>query len=160
MSSGSPTVLLAVGIPLGVITFLLVLFAFIFTMVRRRFAQARALLEQEGIALDSGPQWITIHYSAFRARGIRIGAGVNKSRGSLVLTRQGRIILMPGFSGRYWLVPPNITVGIAEDGRLHIHSDSPSGEGASGSIDYRIAVPEAAAWMNALTQAGARPHPG
>ena len=95
-----------------------------------------------------------------RARGIRIGAGVNKSRASLVLTRQGRFILMPGFRGRYWLVAPNITVGIAEDGRLHPHSDNPSGEGASGSIDYRIAVPEAAAWMNALTLAGAQPHPG
>jgi hypothetical protein len=160
MSSGSPTLLLAIGIPAAVVTFLIVLFAFIITMVRRRFAQARAALEHEGIALESGPRWMTIRYSSFRARGMRIGAGINKTRGSLVLTRQGRIILMPGFQGRYWLVPPNITVGIAEDGRLHIHCDKPSGEGASGSIDYRIAMPEAAAWMTALTQAGAQPLAG
>jgi hypothetical protein len=160
MSSGSPTLLLAIGIPVAVVTFLLVLFVFIFSMVRRMYAQARALLEQEGIALDTGTQWITIRYRGFRARGIRIGAGINKARASLVLTRQGRIILMPGFQGRYWLVPANVTVHIAEDGALHIHSDKPSGEGASGSIDYRVAMPEAVAWMNALTQAGARSSAG
>jgi hypothetical protein len=157
MSTGT---LLAVGIPVSVLTFLLVLFTFIFTMVRRRMAQARALLEQEGIVLDTGTCWITIRYQGFRARGIRIGVGINKARCSLVLTRQGRIILMPGFTGRYWLVPPNVTVRIAEDGALHIHSDNPSGEGAAGTIDYRVATPEAAAWMNALTQGGARPSPG
>jgi hypothetical protein len=157
MSTG---LLLGVGIPAGVLAFLLVLFTFIFTMVRRRMAEARAMVEQEGIVLDTGTQWITIRYQGFRARGIRMGVGINKARCSLVLTRQGRIILMPGFSGRYWLVPSNITVGVAEDGALLIHSDRPSGEGASGTIDYRVAMPEASAWVSTLMQAGAQPRAG
>ncbi|HEX3343464.1 MAG TPA: hypothetical protein VHS09_02780 [Polyangiaceae bacterium] len=155
-SADDTTLLLAVGIPVGVLLFVGVLLIFIFSMVRRSFARTRALVEQEGIVLDTGTQWITIRYRGFRARGLRVGAGINKARCSLVLTRQGRIILMPGFQGRYWLVPANVTVGIAGDGALHIHSDNPSGEGAAGSISYRVAMPEAATWVNALTQAGAR----
>jgi hypothetical protein len=156
VSSDGLVILLAVGIPLAVLAFVAVLLVFIFGRVRAATARARAALEHEGIALDSGPQWITVHYRNFRAPGLYRGVAVTKTRGSLILTRPGRIVLIPLARGRYWLAPPNVTVRVAPDGALHIHSDQPSGQGVSGSIDVRVAAIDASAWMVALTQAGAR----
>ena len=46
------------------------------------------------------------------------------------------------------------TVGVAEDGKLRLHSDDPPS--ASGSIDFRFNVGDTEAWVKALTDAGAR----
>jgi hypothetical protein len=156
MSGTSLAVLLCVGIPVVAVAYAYMLVR----LIRRAAARARAALETEGIVLDTGTQWITIYYKRFRARGIAIGVGVNKARAALVLTRENRIILVPGFRGRYWLTPSGVSVGIDPGGRLHIHSDAPSGQGASGTVDYHVAMPEPATWVNVLLQAGARPLTG
>ena len=48
------------------------------------------------------------------------------------------------------------TVDIADNGALRIHSDDPPG--ATGSIEYRVTLTDAQAWVSALVQAGARGH--
>jgi hypothetical protein len=156
MSSTGAIVLvvsLGVGIPLLVATIL----AVVFRSVARATARERAALDREGVILDSGPLWITVRYTNFRAPGIYRGAAVSKTRGSFVLTRE-RLVLTPGFRrvrlrvSRSDLV--RFTVGIGEGGVLRLHSDDPPG--ASGSIDYRVPVDDATSWVKALADAGAR----
>ena len=146
---------LAVGIPVLVGAIIIL----VFSLVRRARARERVVLGREGVVLDSGPQWITIRYKNFRAPGIYRGVGIAKTRGSLVLTRQRFAVLTGGYQRPYSFIARSdlgrFVVGIAEDGAFQIHSDEPPG--ATGSIDYRAAVRDAAAWVKALTEAGARP---
>jgi hypothetical protein len=143
----------AIVLGIVVVSFVAAIFAAVLLSIRGATARARAALTEEGIALESGPCWITIHYRDFRAPGIYRGVGVTKTRATLVLTAAGRILLVPGRS-RYWLVPGNVTVSVAADGALHLHSDAPTG--GTGSIDYRVTTPDAERWMRVLTEAGAR----
>ena len=155
---------LAVGIPVLIAAILLL----VFRLIRRATARARAELNLEGVVLESGRLWITIRYKGYRAPGFYRGGGVTKTRTYLVLTRKRLTLLMPGsqsnqrlFWRGYAIARGDLgrfTVGVAEDGALHIHSDDPPY--AKGSIDYRIAVGNAAAWVKALTEAGARLHAG
>jgi hypothetical protein len=152
----SLVLLLALGIP----AFVAAILIFVFTLVARVTARQRAALEQEGIVLDSGKQWITIRYANFRAPGIYRGAGLRKTRASLILTQQ-RLGLVPARRS-YLFVPRKelgrFTVGASPDGTLQIHSDNPPG--ASGSIEYSVQLMDAETWVKALTDAGARPRAG
>jgi hypothetical protein len=156
MNSGTLTVFL-VSLGVGIPVFVGGLLWFIFSLVRRATAAARAALEAEGVVLDTGPQWVTIRYANFRAPGFYRGVGISKTRGALVLTRR-RFVFTPS-RRQFFLVERSdlgrFTVGIAEDGALHVHSDDPPH--ATGSIGYRVMVSDAAAWVKALTEAGARP---
>jgi hypothetical protein len=148
--------LLGIGIPAFVAAILL----FVFTLVRGMIARQRAALVQEGIVLDSGPQWITIRYAGYSAPGIYRGGGFHKMKASLILTQQ-RLALLPSRRS-YGRIPRNglghFTVGATPDGTLQIHSDNPPG--ASGSIDYSVNLPDAETWVKTLTDLGARPRPG
>jgi hypothetical protein len=159
MKSGSLTILfvaLGVGIPLFVAAILLLVFG----TIRRTIARQRAALEHEGIVLDSGIVWVTIRYSGFRAQGFARGVGLDKTRGSLILSRQ-RLVLVPSRWQFHSIDRSDFrrfTVGIAEDGTLHLHSDDPPN--ATGSIDFRVPVTDAGEWVRTLTAAGARHHAG
>ena len=149
-------VLLGVGIPLFVLALLGGIFALVFSSIRKATARMRAELASEGIVLDTGPQWITLRLTNFRAPGLAVGVSVNKSRASLVLT-QRRFVMLPSRRAFCRVDRKDLaryTVGL-DGGALVIHSDDPPN--ASGSIDYRVTFPEAQAWVNALTDAGARP---
>jgi hypothetical protein len=145
---------LALGIPLLVGTILF----FAFRAARATARRVRAALELEGVILDSGTQWITMRYRGYRAPGIYRGVGVTRTRGALVLTQQ-RLVVTPGLRrGNLRVARAELgrfAVGVAEDGALQIHSDNPPG--ATGSIHCHIAVGDAARWVKALTEAGARP---
>lgn len=145
---------LAVGVPL-LVGIILVL---AFRAARGAAQRARAALDAEGVVLDSGRQWVTMRYRGYRAPGIAWGAGVIRTRASLVLTRE-RLVLTPGLRrGNLRVARADLArfgVGLADDGALQIHSDNPPG--ATGSIHCRIAMSDAARWVAALLEAGARP---
>jgi hypothetical protein len=136
--------ILVVGILLAVVTF-----------ARRVQARRRAALEAEGIVLDTGPQRITVRLENFHGGGVSHHKSTESMRAALVLTGK-RFVLTP--SGRaYYDVPREMlgryTVGAA-DGELQIHSDNPAH--ATGSIDYRVKLSDASAWVDALVAAGAK----
>jgi hypothetical protein len=145
-------------LPIIIPVFALGIVGLVFALVARAQARMRAALEAEGIQLDTGPQWITIRYDNFRAPGFYRGSSFAKLRARLVLTSQ-RFVLTPA-KRRYFSVPRSdlsrYTVEL-EGGELHIHSDTPSQ--ATGSIDYRVQLADAPAWVDALTAAGAKPRP-
>ncbi len=130
------------------------LFFAIRKLARDAMERARAAIEEEGVVLEAGPQWITVRFRNFRSPGRTRGGALEKTWTTLVLTRAGRIVLLP-ISTRYWLEPTRVTVGVT-DGALHIKSDQPSGEGVSGSVDYRVTMADPQEWVNALTKVGAR----
>jgi len=147
--------ILGVGIPVFVATILLIVFTLVRRSVRRQMAEARAQAEREGIVLDSGPVWMTIRYSGFRSPNVFIGAGIRKTRVTMLLTRE-RLVFVPG--SRHYFTVSRADLArfhvVVEDAALRIHTDSPPN--ASGSIDYRVPVTDPAAWMAALSEAGAR----
>jgi hypothetical protein len=155
-SAGLTTLFVSLGV--GIPVFVAAILILVFSLVGRARARERAAFDHEGVVLDSGRLWITIRYANFRAPRIYRGVGIAKTRGSLVLTRQRFGVLTGGYQRPYSLIARSdlgrFTVGIAEDGALQIHSDDPPG--ATGSIDYRIALGDAASWVKALTEAGAR----
>jgi hypothetical protein len=159
-SSGAPEWLglaLGLGIPALVFLILGVVFFFVRRAVRRQMAEARAQAAHEGIVLDSGPVWMTVRYRGYRAPGVYVGVGVRMTRVEMILTR-ARLSFVPRarhYSGIGHADLGRFQVAVAEDGALRLHTDNPPG--ASGSIDYRIPVADPAAWVSALTQAGAQP---
>jgi hypothetical protein len=148
--------ILGIGIPALVLTILAVVFLFVSRAVRRRMAEERLKATQEGIVLDSGPVWMTVRYRGFQSAGLFIGVGIRKSRVTALLTRE-RLAFLP-WSRHYFTIAradlARFKVGVAEDGGLRIHTEDPPG--ASGSIDYRIPVADASAWVSALAEAGAQ----
>ena len=156
-ATAAGVVIFVASLVAGIVVFIAAIFVLVFTLYRRAAARARAALAAEGIVLDSGPRTITIRYTGFRARGFYRGVGYTKTRASIVLTRR-RFAVTPARRQFYSVDRAELgryTVGIAGDGTLNFHSDDPPH--ASGSIDYRVEVPDAAAWVRALTDAGMRP---
>jgi hypothetical protein len=147
--------ILGFGIPVFVAGILLVVFTLVRRSIRRQVEGARRQAEGEGIVLDSGPIWMTIRYNGFRSSNLMIGAGIRKTRATLLLTRE-RLTFVPG-SRHYFTVNkadfPRFNV-VTEDGAVRMHTDNPPA--ASGSLDYRFAVSDPAAWASALADAGAR----
>jgi hypothetical protein len=153
---GGLGLLLGIGIPILVLSILGITFYFVRKAVARQMAETRAAATSEGIVLDSGPVWITIHYRGYRSSNLAIGVGLTKTRATAILTRQ-RLILTPA-SRHYFNVARSdlgkFQVGVA-DGSVFLRTEDPPH--GSGSIDFRIPVPDASAWVTALTEAGARP---
>ncbi|HEY4220451.1 MAG TPA: hypothetical protein VGO62_03895 [Myxococcota bacterium] len=149
-------VALAVGLGVGIPVLVLGILAIVFSQVKKAAARARQALEHEGILLDSGKRWVTLHLRGYRAPGIAVGAGLQKLRCAVILTKK-TLALIPGYRA-FTRIHTNelshYTVGVADDGALRIHSDDPPR--ASGSIDYRVPVDDASAWVRALVDMGAK----
>jgi hypothetical protein len=149
-------VILGVGIPVLVLTILAVVFVLVRRSVSRRVAETREQAAREGVVLDAGPVWMTVRYNGFRSSNIAVGTGIFKTRVTALLTKE-RLHFLPG-SRRYFSVVRadlgRFEVGLADDGALHLRTSDPPN--ASGSLDYRLAVPDADKWVGALTEAGAR----
>lgn len=145
---------LGIGIPLFVALILFI----VFTSVRRAIARQREAIASEGVVLDSGPQWITIHLKGFRAPGRAVGVGVEKARMSMILTKKAL-----HFVPNRWRFLHFERSGLdhfvvdIEGGALHMHSDDPPN--ASGTIDIKLPVSNASEWVAALTEAGAKGSP-
>jgi hypothetical protein len=149
---------LAIGIPLLVATILFV----VFTLVGWAARRAREALEPEGIVLDSGSQWLTVRMSNYRRQGRYTRKAFSKGKGYVVFTRQALVVLSgTAGTGNGIRCPSSelrrFSVGIT-DGKLHLVSDSPPG--ATGHVDYRIAVPDPDRWVSTLCAAGAQPAAG
>ncbi|HEY2367160.1 MAG TPA: hypothetical protein VGH87_12280 [Polyangiaceae bacterium] len=148
-------VLLGVGIPLFVALLMGTIFYFVFSAIRKATARTRAELEREGIVLDTGPTWITIRLSNFRGQGRAVGTGYEKTRASLILSKE-RLVVVPS-RWRFFRVNRadlgRYTVG-TDGAALVIHTDDPPN--ATGTIEYRVTPADAQAWVKALVDAGAR----
>lgn len=142
---------LGVGIPLFVALILFIAF----TSVRRAIARQREVIAAEGVELDSGPQWITIHLKGFRAPGRAVGVGVEKARMSMILTKKAlhfvpnrwRFLHFERSALDHFVVS-------ARDGAVEMHSDDPPN--ASGTIDIKLPASNAVEWVAALKEAGAK----
>lgn len=139
MSEPSPFVA-AVGIALLAFAMLGV----VFHLVGKALDRARAELDTEGVERASARVLITTRFKDFRGAGM-ITSGVRRNPGYLVLTRERLIVLqrpqrygsfVRGDLGR-------LRVSVDEDGALRVHTDEPPG--ATGSVSYRVPVPDAAA---------------
>lgn len=131
----------------------------VFSAVRRRTQRAMAELEPEGIVKDSGSVRVSWRFHDFRAPRIYTSVGAQVGPGRLVLTRRRLAVLpgswrRPGFDALTPEVLAKFQVG-TKDGKLHLHTESPPG--ATGTVDVYASVPDATAWVSALTQLGARP---
>ena len=149
-------VLLGVGVPVFVLVLVGAILLIVFSAIRKATAKARAELAREGIVLDTGPTWITIRLSGFRGYGVAVGAGFYKERAALVLSKQ-RLVLVPSRRRFLHLSHADLarfTVG-AEGSELVLHTTEPPN--ATGTMDVRVTVADPAAWVKALTDAGARP---
>jgi hypothetical protein len=157
MNSTDATALI-VGLGIGIPVFVTAILFVVFRAVQKAIARQRAELEREGIERDSGLLWITARFTNFRGPGFYAGRSVGKARGRLVLTRERLVVLTGAGPRRYGAFSRadlgQFVVSTAEDGALHIHSDSPPG--ATGSLDYRVPVSDPVNWVTALTAAGAK----
>jgi hypothetical protein len=127
--------------------------------LRRATARQMAVLQGEGIVLDSGRVHVKLKFQGFRGPGVAIGIGVNAGPGRVVLT-QRRFTFVPSGQNRYGIAAferdmlSRFDVGV-DEGKLHLHTDNPPN--ASGTVDMFLSVAEPARWVDALTSAGARP---
>lgn len=144
-------VLVSMVVPLVLVTITLVI---VFAAIRKAIDRAAEGLAPEGIELDSGRVTATTRMRDFRAPNIYSG-GIRRNPARVVLTKQRLHILQR--PQRYGIINradlARFTVGIL-DRKLHLHTTDPPG--ASGSIDYRIAMPDPDLWVRALAEAGAR----
>ncbi len=144
--------LLGVGIPVLVVALLLLSWMW----TNGRIARSREALEPEGIVLDSGRRWIRVKYRNFRSGGMVRGVGSSNVPGQLVLTGQRLAVLMGRqlpFADILRSDLGRLCVDTAGDALCLQADDLP---GATGSIEYRVRVGNAEAWVKALTEAGAR----
>jgi len=143
---------LAIAGPFLIVVVVLVV---VFGAIRKALDRAAEALAPEGVELDSGRVTVTTRYKSFRAPGITHYGGIKRVPARLVLTKQRLHILMR--PQRYGIFERStldkFTVGTL-DGKLHLHSSEPPG--ASGSVDYRVAVPDVDSWVTALAAAGAK----
>ncbi len=136
----------------GVILLNAVIFTLVFTLIKKGLERQRRELEIEGVVLDSGPVWITRRLRGYSGHGMYAGYSVKKGRSHLVLTRTHLVAL--GFRGarfeRSELHRFKVSV---DDGALRLHTENPPG--ATGSMELRVPVADAFAWVRALKEAGA-----
>ncbi len=153
--SGGTVGIFVFSLVFGILLFVGCLLMFIFRGVRAAAVRQRAELEGEGVVLDSGRVPVVLHFRGFRAQGMYVGVGANRGTMQMVLTKR-RLVFVP--SRRSFLridrADLNRYAASVEDGALRLHSEDPPN--ASGSIDFRISVSDPAAWLRALTEAGAK----
>lgn len=140
---------------IGPLVLVPVVLMIVFAQIRRVIDRDAAALAGEGIELDSGRVTVTTRYRRFRTSKLYRGGGIRRTPARLVLTRHRLHILER--PQRYGIIDRaelhRFTVGVLF-GALHLSSSDPPG--ASGSIDYRVRVPDVGAWVAALAAAGAR----
>jgi hypothetical protein len=146
------TMPLGLMIAAGVLLLLLVIFSLVFTLVRRALVRQRLALEAEGVVLDTGPQWMTLRLQGYRRPGLYAGIMVKKVRGHLVLTKTHLTAV-----GLRWMrfeisQLQRFKVSVGEGG-LRLHTDQPPE--ATGTLDLRVQIPDAEAWLKALKEVGA-----
>jgi hypothetical protein len=106
-------------------------------------------LEGEGIVKTSGIVRGSVRKRDYRRPGEYVGAGISSWRGTVVLSKQHLAIdavLIPVAELRRYQAR-------VVDDRLSIASDEPLN--ATGHIEFRVAVTDAPAWVQALRDAGA-----
>jgi hypothetical protein len=127
-------------------------FVGLFALMRWLVAKELAALALEGIELDSGPAWVTVRMRGYRAPGINGVAVIRKGRGRLVLSKQ-QLAFVPR-SRRIAYADFGRFTAWEEAGALRVGTDDPPG--ATGHIDFRITVGDAAAWVAMLRERGMR----
>jgi len=153
--SGGQVVVFVLSLVFGILAFVAALLVFIFRGVRAAAARQRAELDAERVVLDSGRVPMTARFNGFRTQGMAMGVGVMKGMTTLVLT-QRRLVFVP--SRRQFLRIDRqdldrYTASI-DGGALRLHSDNPPN--ASGTVEFRVSVSDAPAWLRALGEAGAK----
>jgi hypothetical protein len=136
----------------GVLALLGIVFGSLFFVVRSSMARHRREVEAEGVLLDSGPGWITTRLHDYRAPGRYAGSRVAKNPGQLVLTRQSLFVLGLGKQRIERAELGRFTVAV-DQGALRLRTENPPG--ATGTVEMRVAVLDAEAWVKALREAGA-----
>lgn len=149
--SGLSPLWAALGIPIVVLAILGV----VFYLIGKVLDQARAELDAEGVEKASERVIISTRFKGFRAPGL-ITSGFRKNPGYLVLTRERLIVLQR--PQRYGIFARgdlgHLRVSVDDDGALRVFTDEPPG--ATGSVSYRVPVPDAADWVKTLVAAGAK----
>jgi hypothetical protein len=144
--------LVAGGIALAVIAYVVVLVAGISWLLRRNIARRRAGLEVEGVVRDSGVCGATTRYRRYRGRRIYSGGGFRRSPAQLVLTRSHLHLLGVRGAEPVPLADLRRYRAAVEDGRLVMTTEEPVS--ATGRLEVRAAVPDPTAWLAALRAAG------
>ncbi len=143
-------ILIAGGIAVAVILYVVILVAGITWLLRRNLARRRAAIEGEGVERDSGPCLATARYRKYRGRGIYSGGGIRRNPAQLVLTRAHLHLLGVRGAEPVPLAELHRYRAAVEDGRLVITTDDPVG--ATGRLEVRAAVPDPDAWVAALSK--------
>jgi hypothetical protein len=155
MSGGT----LAAIIVAGSLLFVGLLLFVTLSAYRGAVKRANALVESEGIVLDSGRGWLKFRLHGFRAPGIYMGSAYRSGPGRLVLTPK-RLVAIPvprrmGSIANIALHDlARFQVGPGDGGLLLRTSDPPN---AQGNAEVVVKVPNVETWVKALTDAGARP---
>lgn len=144
--------LVAGGIALAVIAYVVVLVAGISWLLRRIIARRRAKLEVEGVVRDSGVCVATARYRSYRGGGIYSGGGLRRNPAQLVLTRSHLHLLGVRGAEPVPLAELHRYRAAVEEGRLVMTTEEPVG--ATGRLEVRAAVPDPAAWLADLRAAG------
>ncbi|HEU4411423.1 MAG TPA: hypothetical protein VFS43_39595 [Polyangiaceae bacterium] len=155
MAPRTPSTSLAF-VGLGTFALVAAILGIVFFLVGKALDRARAGLEAEGVVKAPDRVIITTRFDDFRSPQLR-SSGIRKNHGYLVLTRERLIVLQlpQRYGGLYARgALGRLRVGVDERGALQLHTDEPPG--ATGSVDYRVPVRDAAAWVKALVEAGAR----
>ncbi|HEU5056034.1 MAG TPA: hypothetical protein VFU21_05895 [Kofleriaceae bacterium] len=145
-------ILVAGGIALAVMGYLVVLVAAITWWLRKRIARRRAAIEGEGVECDSGPCLATARYRKYRARGMYSGGGIRRNPAQLVLTRTHLHLLGVRGAEPVPVAELHRYRATVDDGRLVITTDEPVG--ATGRLEVRVRVLDPDAWLTALGAAG------
>ena len=140
--------LIAGGIAVAVILYVVILVAAITWLLRRRIARRRAAIEGEGVERDSGPCLATARYRKYRGRGMYSGGGIRRNPAQLVLTRTHLHLLGVRGAEPVPLAELHRYRATVDDGRLVITTDEPVG--ATGRLEVRAAVPDPDEWVAAL----------
>lgn len=149
-----PPALAIAGAVLLVAVVTAALFAAVNWGIKRSIARRRAALEGEGVVRDTGVCRVRARYRRFRGRGLYMGAGVRISPGQLVLTRAHLHVLGVRGAEPVPLAELHRYRASVADGRLVITTDEPLG--ATGRLELRIELDDAASWVDALDDAGSR----
>ncbi len=145
------TLTLALGTPIFLTTILFL----VFRTVKKTADKEKEALVQEDILLDSGMRWIAVRFRNFRAPGFYRGVGFTRAWSSVLLTRE-QLVFTSGLRAGFFRYKRSdlgrFKAMVSPQSILSIWSDDPPG--ASGLIDFRFKVSDAASWVKALKDAG------
>jgi len=126
----------------------------VFALVGRITARLISSLEPEGIVQRTGRQKIRVTLRGFRGAGRYASYKLSINYGELVLTERSFAVAAGTLLVRFDLGSLSSAEVWVEGGRLGFKSDRPSD--ASGTVEVRVALPDAEAWCARLVERGAR----